>query len=219
MTRRDAIEDVVEQGDDRGLAAQQERLIMEGQARVRSATAAMLGSTEKTIDAYQQFLDTMTKGLGSDTVKAAIDGLAEGFGKIGIAPWAATIAGDANMSEKASAVGDMLKVLGAPPTVVGLLKAGQAGKAIFDMMKQIGESDLAKDADGILGDIRDSLKKEQDENEEGGGGTTLDWSKIVDMGQGAMKVIIENVRDFDPYRRPSDNNNNNSPSPDQNPMP
>ena len=125
------------------------------------------------------------------------------------------------MSDKASAVGDMLKVLGAPPTVVGLLKAGQAGKAIFDMMKQIGESDLAKDADGILGDIRDSLKKEQDENEEGDGGTTLDldWSKIVDMGQGAMKVIIENVRDFDPYRRPSDNNNNNSPSPDQNTMP
>ena len=176
INREEAKQQARDDGDQRGLAAAQEAAFMEGKNLVnRFITGMMGGASHDVVNAYRGFIDAMNKGFSNPNTQGIIDAFGKAFGKIGIQPWAKTIAGDANWAEKMSVTGDVMAAIGASGAIVASLKFKQGAEAFGGLVKDISE---LPGMDGF--DMA----------------APMDWSAIKDASKNAIRVVVKNFEDL-----------------------
>jgi len=176
--KKDAADRQSQTGDQRGLTAAQEEAFMQGRNLVNTFITGMMGgASNDVVDAYRGFIDAMNAGFSNPNTTQAIEAFGEAFGKIGIQPWAAVIAGDANWSEKMSVIGDMAAAIGANATIVASLKFQQGMSAVTGFLNDIKEMPAIRDS---------NIDMTQ----------PIDWGSLKDGARDAIRMLIVNWDDM-----------------------
>jgi uncharacterized protein YqgV (UPF0045/DUF77 family) len=174
--KKDAADRQTQTGDQRGLTAAQEEAFMQGRNLVNTFITGMMGgASNDVVDAYRGFIDAMNAGFSNPNTTQAIEAFGEAFGKIGIQPWAAVIAGDSNWSEKMSVIGDMASAIGANATIVASLKFQQGMSAVTGFLNDIKEMPALANLDMSQ---------------------PIDWGSLKDGARDAIRMLIVNWDDM-----------------------